>query len=63
MPKEIALDVWFLIAELMRRMGVPVRFASSADVLSEIASKHERFRPLAGYGGPVKALGPHGVTL
>jgi len=62
-PTGIALDVWLLIAELMRSMGVPVRFASSADVLSEIASKCEAFRPLAIYGGPVKALGAQGVTL
>ncbi len=63
-PEKIALDVWLLVAELMRRMGVPVRFASSADVLSEIASKVDAFRPLArAHGGPVAALGALGAAL
>ena len=64
MPEGIALDVWLIMAELMRRMGVGVRFASGAEVLSEVAAKNPAFRALAGLpGGPVKALGAHGVAL
>jgi len=63
-PEGIALEVWFLVAELMRRIGIGVRFGSSADVLAEVVAKNAAFKPLAGTpGGPVKTLGALGAAL
>ena len=69
-PKGIALEGWFMLAELMKRLGAPAASASytrSADVLTEIVRRVPGMKALSGVepGGSSAAgpLGLRGVAL
>ncbi len=41
-PAGVALETWYALAELMRRMGTDPGYATAADVLKDVVSKHPR---------------------
>ena len=46
-PAGVALEIWYALAELMRRMGAEPGYASAADVLSDVISKFPKIRVTA----------------
>ena len=69
-PKAIALEGWFMLAEVMKRLGAPAAsssyspYSSAADVLEEIARQVPGFKALSPQEhGEHGVLGSMGVAL